>query len=103
MNDRSSILAARSYGAGAFVAALLTLLATLGAFLFTPPVAAEVGDKDPLVFRDFHDRETIGAMVFRWTNGASTLNLPQVGSPRAAVARLGLWIPQTRPPVPLTL
>lgn len=84
------------------VAALVTL-GVLLAFYWTPPVYVPVGELDSLVFRHFHELETIGDLTFRWTAGMSTIMLPQVGQPAAGVLFLRVWSPDTRPTTPLII
>ena len=69
------------------MAALLTLATLVLAYGFTPGVERAVGEQDPILFRNFHDLETIRGAPYRWSKGgprrdarASVIVLPQGGS-----------------------
>ncbi|PYQ06429.1 MAG: hypothetical protein DMF82_06325, partial [Acidobacteria bacterium] len=91
------------------VAALVTLAVLLLAYGFTPGVERAVGQQDALLFRNFHEMETIGGTPYRWSKGgnrrderASVIVVPQVGRGDGAV-ELQVRAPEDRPPIPLTL
>jgi len=92
-----------------FVAALLTLATLVLAYGFTPGVDRAVGEQDPILFRNFHDLETIGGTPSRWSKGghrrderASVIVVPQVGR-GDGVLEVQVRAPEDGPPVPLTL
>lgn len=96
----------RSNPLGAALVTLVTLVLAYGA---APGVERAVGEQDPLLFRNFHEMETLGGAPYRWSKGgsrrderASAIVLPQVGR-GDGVLELAVRTPEDRPPVPLTL
>ena len=90
-------------------AALVTLATLVLAYGFTPGLERAVGDQDALLFRNFHEMETLGGAPYRWSKGghrrderASTIVVPQAGRGDGVLA-LAVRTPEDRPPVPLTL
>ena len=68
------------------MAALVTLATLVLAYGFTPGVERAVGEQDAVLFRNFHEVETLGGAPYRWSKGgnrrderASVIVLPQVG------------------------
>ncbi len=91
------------------MAALVTLAALLLAYGFAPGVERAVGQQDALLFRNFHEMETLGGTPYRWSKGgnrrderASAIVVPQVGR-GDGVLELQVRAPDDRPPIPLTL
>ena len=91
------------------VAALVTLAVLLLAYGFPPGVERTVGQQDALLFRNFHEMETIGGTPYRWSKGgnrrderASVIVVPQVGRGNGVV-ELQVRTPEDGPPIPLTL
>jgi len=92
-----------------FAAALVTLVTLLLAYGFAPGVERAVGAQDALLFRNFHEMETLGGRPYRWSKGgprrderASAIVVPQVGR-GDGVLELQVHAPEEGPPVALTL
>ena len=91
------------------MAALLTLATLVLAYGFTPGVERAVGEQDPILFRNFHDLETIRGAPYRWSKGgprrdarASVIVVPQVGR-GDGILELQVRTTEDGPSVPLTL
>ena len=91
------------------VAALITLATLVLAYGLTPGVERVAGEQDPILFRNFHDLETIGGTPYRWSKGgprgdarASVIVVPQVGR-GDGILELHVRTTEDGPPVPLTL
>ncbi len=91
------------YSWSALASAGATAVVVLLAYLWTPAVRVPVGEQDSLVYHNFNEVETLDNFTFRWSTGRSSLTLPQLGQPASGSLKLGLWIPDTHPAVPLTL
>src|SRR5262249_50773348 len=79
------------------------------AYGFSPGVHRPVGEQDALLFRNFHDLETIGGTPYRWSKGGSRRDqragpivVPQVGYGEG-VLELTVRTPEDASPIPLTL
>ncbi|HEY2946336.1 MAG TPA: glycosyltransferase family 87 protein, partial [Vicinamibacteria bacterium] len=91
------------------VAALLTLATLVLAYGFTPGVDRAAGEQDPILFRNFHDLETVGGTPYRWSKGgprrdarASVIVVPQVGR-GDGILEVQVRSPEDGPRLPLTL
>ena len=88
-------------------AALVTLVTLVLAYGFAPGVERAVGEQDAVLFRNFHEMETLGGTPYRWSKGgnrrderASVIVVPQVGYGGAAGSRSRSAPPRTSRPSP---